>query len=88
MKYFLASIILFTSLSVFTQTGDYPYSPVKFSDIQIQDAFWTPRQDTNRIVTIPFAGGDQAGGRLADNHPFRFSEIGRDRPFEELYYSW
>ncbi|MBN1198867.1 MAG: glycoside hydrolase family 127 protein, partial [Bacteroidales bacterium] len=37
------------------QSGDYPYTPVKFTDVKIRDAFWTPRQDTNRIVTIPFA---------------------------------
>lgn len=48
---------LFLSVSVMSaaQTGDYPYTPVKFTDVKIQDAFWTPRQDTNRIVTIPFA---------------------------------
>jgi len=54
--------ILFTILtclltygSMYAQTGDYPYTPVKFTNVHIQDAFWTPRQDTNRIVTIPFA---------------------------------
>lgn len=33
---------------------DYPVQPVPFTDVQISDAFWTPRLDTNRIVTIPF----------------------------------
>jgi len=56
MRYFLLfSMLLFISPTVYTQIGDYPYTPVKFSDVRIQDAFWTPRQDTNRIVTIPFA---------------------------------
>ena len=56
MKYFLvAFIILYSSSSVFAQRGDYPYTPVKFSDVKIQDNFWTPRLDTNRMVTIPFA---------------------------------
>ena len=54
-KLILFSVFLSYSSSLFSQTGDYPYSPVKFSDVQIRDAFWTPRQDTNRIVTIPFA---------------------------------
>jgi len=49
------SAFLLISCSLFAQTGDYPYTPVKFTDVKIHDAFWTPRQDTNRIVTIPFA---------------------------------
>lgn len=48
--------LLFISFySLYAQTGDYPYTPVKFTDVKILDAFWTPRQDTNRLVTIPFA---------------------------------
>ncbi len=41
--------------TLIAQTGDYPYTPVKFSDVQIEDNFWLPRLDTNRIITIPFA---------------------------------
>jgi len=36
-------------------TGDYPYKPVKFSDVKVEDDFWSPRIETNRTVTIPFA---------------------------------
>jgi len=32
---------------------DYPVQPVSFVDVEIADAFWTPRQETNRAVTIP-----------------------------------
>ncbi len=52
---FIFFLCFLLSNPTFTQTGDYPYTPVKFSDVRIQDAFWTPRLDTNRIVTIPFA---------------------------------
>ncbi|MHB8095229.1 MAG: glycoside hydrolase family 127 protein [Candidatus Aminicenantales bacterium] len=33
---------------------DYPVQPVSFADVEIADAFWAPRQETNRTVTIPY----------------------------------
>lgn len=33
----------------------YPYSPVKFTEVSLDDNFWAPRIETNRTVTIPFA---------------------------------
>ena len=35
--------------------GDYPIAPVPFTDVQISDSFWGPRQETNRTATIPYA---------------------------------
>ena len=32
---------------------DYPFTPVPFTQVQITDAFWQPRIETNRTVTIP-----------------------------------
>jgi uncharacterized protein len=37
------------------QTKDYPVQPVPFTHVQLRDAFWSPRIETNRTVTIPFA---------------------------------
>jgi len=54
-KISLFSMLFLGGSIMFAQTGDYPYTPVKFTDVKILDAFWTPRQDTNRLVTIPFA---------------------------------
>ncbi|MBL7137811.1 MAG: glycoside hydrolase family 127 protein [Bacteroidales bacterium] len=54
-NFLLFSVCILISSQALAQSGDYPYTPVKFSDVQIRDAFWTARQDTNRIVTIPFA---------------------------------
>lgn len=58
-RFVFPSLLLFSWLIVpvvsVAQTGDYPYTPVKFTSVQIRDGFWTPRQDTNRLVTIPFA---------------------------------
>ncbi|MGC4033062.1 MAG: glycoside hydrolase family 127 protein [Tepidisphaeraceae bacterium] len=36
-------------------TKDYPVRPVPFTQVHLNDGFWTPRIETNRTVTIPFA---------------------------------
>lgn len=35
-------------------TADYPYRPLPFTQVHIQDRFWSPRIETNRRVTIPY----------------------------------
>lgn len=34
--------------------SDYPISPVPFTAVRFDDAFWRPRLETNRAVTLPF----------------------------------
>ena len=34
---------------------DYPVQPVPFTSVRLDDAFWAPRIETNRKVTIPVA---------------------------------
>ncbi|MGB2763996.1 MAG: glycoside hydrolase family 127 protein [Candidatus Aminicenantaceae bacterium] len=34
---------------------DYPIKPIPFTEVSINDAFWSIRTETNRKVTIPFA---------------------------------
>jgi len=34
---------------------DYPIRPVPFTQVTLADAFWAPRLETNRAVSIPFA---------------------------------
>ena len=34
---------------------DYPVQPVPFTAVHLDDVFWAPRIETNRLVTIPFA---------------------------------
>jgi uncharacterized protein len=34
---------------------DYPFTPVPFTRVTIQDQFWAPRIETNRVVTIPYS---------------------------------
>jgi len=55
------SLCLLCGLMLAAGTGckssppDYPVRPVPFTDVQVDDAFWLPRIETNRTVTIPFA---------------------------------
>lgn len=35
-------------------TTTYPFQPIPFTQVTIQDAFWSPRIETNRSVTIPY----------------------------------
>lgn len=45
--------------------ADYPFKPVPFTAVRVDDAFWTPRIETNRTVTIPFAfGKSEETGRM------------------------
>ena len=32
--------------------GDYPFHPVPFTAVHVQDGFWTPRLETNRLTTV------------------------------------
>jgi DUF1680 family protein len=34
---------------------DYPVRPVPFTDVRLSDAFWAPRLETNRTVSVPYA---------------------------------
>lgn len=36
-----------------TPRADYPAAPVPFTDVRLTDAFWAPRLEVNRAVTIP-----------------------------------
>src|ERR1022692_228009 len=38
-----------------TAPGDYPVKPVPFTAVHLNDLFWAPRIETNRVTTIPYA---------------------------------
>ncbi len=61
------------------QAVHYQYQPLPFTDVQINDNFWSPRIETNRTVTIGYdfqkseetgrhTNFDKAAGRLAGDH--------------------
>src|SRR5216683_227093 len=59
---------------------DYPVKPVPFTAVHLTDAFWAPRIETNRLVTIPFAFEQcEKSGRM-DN----FDRAAKARRGEEL----
>ncbi|MGA2533874.1 MAG: glycoside hydrolase family 127 protein [Candidatus Aminicenantales bacterium] len=43
-----------TSSAAAPEKKDYPITPVPFTKVKVTDAFWLPRIETNRAVTIPF----------------------------------
>jgi len=57
----------------------YQYTPIPFTDVTVNDAFWSPRIETNRTVTIGYdfqkseetgrlRNFDKAAGRMAGDH--------------------
>ncbi|HYW48547.1 MAG TPA: beta-L-arabinofuranosidase domain-containing protein [Bryobacteraceae bacterium] len=63
------------------QPRDYPVKPVPFTAVHVNDAFWAPRIEINRSVTIPFAfKKDEETGRL-DNF-LRAAKALRGEPFD------
>lgn len=53
----LKILILIITISISSvkaqRIKDYPFSPVPFTSVSINDEFWAPRINTNREVTIP-----------------------------------
>ncbi len=52
--YFLFLLPLFIPLWL-TSQADYPIRPVNFTKVEVSDAFWAEKVETNRRVTIPIA---------------------------------
>jgi len=44
---------------------DYPVAPVPMNQVRLNDVFWTPRIETNRTVTVPYAF-QKCEGRIAN----------------------
>ncbi|HYG35610.1 MAG TPA: glycoside hydrolase family 127 protein, partial [Clostridia bacterium] len=49
----LCLLMSITALSAFC--ADYPVQPVPFTSVRITGGFWQHRQETNRVVTVPYA---------------------------------
>src|SRR5215470_2991143 len=80
MKAF-ATLCVLTGLCLCQPTRDYPVKPVPFTSVHVNDAFWAPRIETNRTVTIPFAfQKDEETGRV-DNF-IRAAKALRGEPFD------
>jgi len=51
----LASMLLTGPLAAGAEPLLLKLWPVPFSDVAIQDSFWAPRRETNRVASIPFS---------------------------------
>jgi uncharacterized protein len=53
------------SAAAIATSRDYPVKPVPFTAVHLDDSFWTPRLETNRVTTIPYAFGKcEESGRM------------------------
>lgn len=52
MKKILIALTVYCGVG-YAQTRDYPIKPVSFTNVKLDDHFWSPRIETNRTVTIP-----------------------------------
>ncbi|MCO5945733.1 glycoside hydrolase family 127 protein [Mucilaginibacter flavidus] len=52
-KLMIASLVYLFGGMVSAQVKDYPIQPVTFTQVKLNDHFWSPRIETNRTVTIP-----------------------------------
>ena len=61
----VAAVFSLSLLAAPAAPNDYPIQPVPFTAVHLDDAFWAPRIETNRLVTIPYAFGQcKASGRM------------------------
>jgi len=44
-----------TAATPVARSRDYPVQPVPFTAVHLDDVFWAPRIETNRVVSVPFA---------------------------------
>lgn len=42
----------FVGSGMAAELQDYPYQPVPFTDVRVEDRFWSPRLETNRLTTV------------------------------------
>lgn len=89
MKPFILFISFTLMLDANAQQKDYPIQALDFTKVKLQDRFWMPRIETNRLVTIPasFARCESTGrvnnflmaatktGKFCTRYPFDDTDI-------------
>lgn len=48
----LAGLAFFTATFSFAADTNYPIQPVPFTNVRVDDSFWSPRLETNRTTTV------------------------------------
>src|ERR1039458_4445185 len=51
----LTGAVLSGPLTVASEQPLLKLRPVPFRDVKIEDSFWAPRRETNRVASIPFS---------------------------------
>jgi len=88
MKKLIAAFLIYGGVAN-AQVKDYPIQPVAFTNVKLDDKFWSPRIETNRTVTIPasFARCENTGrvknfemaaarkGKFCTKYPFDDTDI-------------
>ncbi len=92
MKNIITIGLLLSTICLFAQqttVGDYPYKGVDFTAVTLQDNFWLPRMEVNRLSTIPhsfqkceesgrvknFTMAAQHSGKFCTTYPFDDTDI-------------
>lgn len=52
MKNLTGWFLLLSAAAAAAQPNDYPFQPVPLNAVRIQDDFWAPRLETNRLTTV------------------------------------
>ena len=81
----IALSLIVSSLAVITSQRDrpdYPFTPVPFTNVHLDDEFWAPRIETNRKVTIP-AAFEQCERTQRVYHFERAAKALRGEPLED-----
>ncbi len=78
-------VVLLSSTSFGAMEKDYPIRPVAFTDVEVEDGFWSARLETNAKVTIPYAFKKcEETGRISNFAVAGGLEEGR---FEGIYFN-
>ncbi|HEY1184933.1 MAG TPA: glycoside hydrolase family 127 protein [Bryobacteraceae bacterium] len=86
MRTLAISLCLLASLlPASAQQRDYPVKPVPFTDVHLNDAFWAPRIEINRTITIPHAFQKEEETGTVGNF-IRAAQSLRHEPFENHRY--
>jgi DUF1680 family protein len=48
-------VCLLCAILAGARAGDYPVKPVPFTSVRITGGMWQQRQETNRVITVPYA---------------------------------
>lgn len=80
LAFSLASLI---GRAAITPEHDYPVQPVPFTAVHFEDAFWSPRLETNRLTTIPTAFQKCEESHRMDNFA-RAAAVLRHEPVQNL----